>query len=75
MLGSASFLSFISIFFSRNVPEHDRIVRLIGSVIDYTYGGGTTPAVLIVMERMQRDFYTAIKTGLDWMSRYEKNDG
>ena len=40
-----------------------------GSVIDYTYGGGTTPAVLIVMDRLQRDFYTAIKTGFDWMDR------
>ena len=54
----------------RNVPEHDRLVGLQGSVIDYMYGGGTTPAVLIVMERMHRDFYTAIKTGFDWMNRY-----
>lgn len=53
------------------MPEHDRIVLLKGSVIDYTYGGGTTPAVLIIMERMQRDFYTAIKTGLDWMARLQ----
>ena len=54
----------------RNVPEHDRLEGLQGSVIDYMYGGGTTPAVLIVMERMHRDFYTAIKTGFDWMNRY-----
>ena len=53
----------------RNVPEHDRIVALRGSVIDYTYGGGTTPAVLIIMDRMQKDFYTGIKTGLGWLER------
>lgn len=33
------------------VPLHDRIVSLIGSVIDHSYGGGTSPAVLLVMER------------------------
>ena len=33
------------------VPEHDRIVTLIGSVIDYSYGGGSSPAVLLIMER------------------------
>lgn len=54
----------------RNVPEHDRVIGLRGSVIDYSYGGGTTPAVLIIMERMSRDFYTAIKSGFGWMSRY-----
>ena len=58
---------FLGLF--RNVPEHDRIVALRGSVIDYTYGGGTTPAVLIIMEKMARDFYTAIKANLGWMER------
>ena len=54
----------------RNVPEHDRIVALRGSVIDYQYGGGSSPAVLLVMDRLQRDLYAAIKTGLDWLARY-----
>ena len=54
---------------SRNVPDHDRIVALRGSVIDYSYGGGTSPAVLLVMDRLQRDLYSAIKTGMDWASR------
>ena len=35
----------------RMVPPHDRIVSLIGSVIDHSYGGGASPAVLLVMER------------------------
>ena len=55
----------------RNVPEHDRLVALRGSVIDYQYGGGSSPAVLLVMDRLQRDLYAAIKTGLDWLARYE----
>ena len=54
---------------SRNIPDHDRIVMLRGSVIDYMYGGGTSPAVLLVMDRLQRDLYTAIKQGIDWISR------
>ena len=55
--------------FSRHIPEHDRVVGLNGSVIDYSYGGGSTPAVLLVMTRMQRDLHTAIKQQLDWLSR------
>ena len=40
-------------------------------MIDYQYGGGSSPAVLLVMDRLQRDLYAAIKTGLDWLARYE----
>jgi len=60
----------ITVMCFRNIPEHERVVMLRGSVIDYTYGGGTTPAVLLVMDRLQRDLYTAIKQNLDWVSRY-----
>lgn len=56
-------------FSFRNIPDHDRIVMLRGSVIDYMYGGGTSPAVLLVMDRLQRDLHTAIRQGLDWISR------
>ena len=38
--------------------------------MDYTYGGGTTPAVLLVMDRLQRDLYMAIKQHLDWVGRW-----
>ena len=51
------------------MPEHKRIVALRGSVIDYTYGGGSSPAVLLIMDRLYRDFYTGIKVGMDWCSR------
>ncbi|KAK0063245.1 dual serine/threonine and tyrosine protein kinase [Biomphalaria pfeifferi] len=61
----------LEFFYTKNIAEHDRIVMLRGSVIDYNYGGGTSPAVLLVMERLQRDLYTAIKQGLDWISRLQ----
>lgn len=54
---------------NRNIPEHKRIVALRGSVIDYMYGGGISPAVLLIMDRLQKDLYTAIKMGLDWYNR------
>ena len=60
---------FFKINCCRMVPEHDRIVSLIGSVIDYSYGGGTSPAVLLVMERLNRDLHTALKMSLTWPKR------
>ncbi|KAK3104050.1 hypothetical protein FSP39_024020 [Pinctada imbricata] len=59
----------LEFYYTRNIPEHDRIVVLRGSVIDYMYGGGTTPAVLLIMDRLQKDLYAAIKTGLEWNAR------
>ena len=32
-----------------------------GSVIDYSYGGGSSIAVLLIMERLHRDLYTGLK--------------
>ncbi|KAH8022101.1 hypothetical protein HPB51_021824 [Rhipicephalus microplus] len=56
-------------FYTRSVPDHDRIVQIRGSVIDHNYAGGTTPAVLLVMDRMQKDLYTALRAGLSWPAR------
>lgn len=42
-------------------------MKLRGSVIDYTYGGGT--AVLLIMERMTRDLYCGLRGGLTWIKR------
>ncbi|XP_053377441.1 dual serine/threonine and tyrosine protein kinase-like isoform X2 [Mercenaria mercenaria] len=58
----------LEFFYTKNIPDHDRVVRLHGSIIDYTYGGGTTPAVLLIMDRLQRDLHTAIEQRLDWVS-------
>ena len=55
----------------RNVPEHERVVALRGSVIDYHYGGGSSPAVLLIMDRLQRDLYAALKAKLDWVLRLQ----
>ena len=55
----------------RTLPRHERVVSLVGSVIDYTYGGGSSPAVLLVMDRLQRDLYQGIKAGLSFRSRIQ----
>lgn len=54
----------------RSIPEHDRIVRVRGSVIDHSYAGGI-PAVLIIMDKLNRDLYCAIKMGLPWLTRLQ----
>ncbi|XP_013412982.1 dual serine/threonine and tyrosine protein kinase [Lingula anatina] len=61
----------LEFFYTKNVPEHPRVAGLRGSVIDYSYGGGSSPAVYLIMDRMHRDLYAAIKTGLDWQSRLQ----
>ena len=65
------FLFCFLLFVFRSVPEHDRIVALRGSVIDHSYGQGETPAVLLIMDRLTRDLYSAIKHGLDWLVRLQ----
>lgn len=49
-------------------------MALRGSVIDHTYGQGETPAVLLIMDRLTRDLYSAIKHGLDWLVRLQVRD-
>lgn len=58
-------------YYTRCIPEHERIVSIVGSVIDLSYGTGSTPAVLLIMQRLNRDLYSAIKAGLDWISRLQ----
>ena len=38
-----------------------------GSVIDHTYGGGSSIAVLLIMERLHRDLYTGLKVTISTM--------
>ncbi|XP_030756572.1 dual serine/threonine and tyrosine protein kinase-like isoform X2 [Sitophilus oryzae] len=56
-------------YYTRTILEHPRIVKLRGSVIDYSYGGGSSPAVLLIMERMIRDLYCGLRNGLSWQTR------
>uniref|UniRef100_T1JM86 Dual serine/threonine and tyrosine protein kinase n=1 Tax=Strigamia maritima TaxID=126957 RepID=T1JM86_STRMM len=58
-------------YYTRSVPPHSHVVTIRGSVIDYSYGGGTSPAVLLIMERFQKDLHTAIKSGLNWLNRLQ----
>ena len=55
------------------MPEHDRIVALRGSIIDYAYSNSYGPAVLLIMDRLKYDLYTAIERKLKWLSRYSKD--
>ena len=55
-----------------NIPEHDRIVSLRGSIIDYSYGSGSSssPAVLLIMDRYKCDLYAAIERRMNRLARY-----
>lgn len=68
---SLQFLHVCKIF-RRSLPRHDRIVGLLGSVIDYSYaGGGCCPAVLLVMTRLTRDLHHGLKNGLSFSTRLQ----
>ncbi|KAL8563788.1 hypothetical protein ACOMHN_058302 [Nucella lapillus] len=61
----------LEFFYTKTIPEHPRVVMVRGSVIDYKYGGGMSPAVLLVMDRLQRDLHTAIMQNLGWCQRLQ----
>ncbi|XP_044301757.1 dual serine/threonine and tyrosine protein kinase isoform X2 [Varanus komodoensis] len=57
--------------YMRSLPKHERLVDLHGSVIDYGYGGGSSIAVLLIMEQLHRDLYTGLKAGLTLETRLQ----
>ncbi|XP_017271450.1 dual serine/threonine and tyrosine protein kinase [Kryptolebias marmoratus] len=57
--------------YTRSLPRHERLVDLHGSVIDHTYGDGSSIAVLLIMERLHRDLYTGLKAGLTLKERLQ----
>ncbi|VDP50537.1 unnamed protein product [Soboliphyme baturini] len=61
----------LELFYTLNLPSFDHVVRIHGVVIDHKYGDGLSefPSVLIVMERMNRDLYAALKKGLKFHVR------
>ncbi|XP_020708793.2 dual serine/threonine and tyrosine protein kinase-like isoform X2 [Athalia rosae] len=58
---------------TRSIPDHKRIVKLRGSVVDDSYGGGCglSAAVLLVTDRLSRDLYCGIRAGLTWLERIQ----
>lgn len=57
--------------YMRSLPKHERLVDLHGSVIDYSYGGGSSIAVLLITERLHRDLYAGLKSGLSLDTRLQ----
>ncbi|KAK2906493.1 hypothetical protein Q8A67_005478 [Cirrhinus molitorella] len=57
--------------YTRSLPKHERLVNLHGSVIDHSYSGGSSIAVLLIMERLHRDLYTGLKAGLSLKERLQ----
>ncbi|XP_041092002.1 dual serine/threonine and tyrosine protein kinase-like isoform X3 [Polyodon spathula] len=57
--------------YTRSLPKHERLVDLHGSVIDHSYGGGSSIAVLLIMQRLHRDLYTGLKAGLTLKERLQ----
>ncbi|XP_043670902.1 dual serine/threonine and tyrosine protein kinase-like isoform X2 [Vespula pensylvanica] len=60
-------------YYTRSIPDHKRIVKLRGSVIDQTYGSGygLGTAVLLITDRLSRDLYCGIRAGLSWLERMQ----
>ncbi|XP_015428643.1 PREDICTED: dual serine/threonine and tyrosine protein kinase-like [Dufourea novaeangliae] len=60
-------------YYTRSIPDHKRIVKLRGSVIDQSYGGGfgLGSAVLLISDRLSRDLYCGIRAGLSWLERIQ----
>lgn len=60
-------------YYTRSIPDHKRIVKLRGSVIDLSYDGGfgLGSAVLLISDRLSRDLYCGIRAGLSWLERIQ----
>ncbi|KAL6429743.1 hypothetical protein ACFW04_007564 [Cataglyphis niger] len=63
----------MEVYYTRSIPDHKRIVKLRGSVIDQSYGGGfgLGAAVLLITDRLSRDLYCGIHAGLTWLERIQ----
>ena len=56
---------------NRTLPRNDRVVNLIGALIDDDYSNGSSAVVLFIMPRYPRDLHAALKVGLDFGSRMQ----
>ncbi|XP_038219183.1 dual serine/threonine and tyrosine protein kinase-like [Zerene cesonia] len=58
-------------FYTRSIPPHPRIVRLLGSLVQRggAGGAGEGPSVVLVSERWARDLHAAVRAGLSFAQR------
>ncbi|XP_069362798.1 dual serine/threonine and tyrosine protein kinase-like isoform X2 [Maniola hyperantus] len=55
-------------FYTRSIPAHPRIVRLLGSLVQRG-NNGSAPGVLLVSQRYSRDLHAAVRAGLSFPMR------
>ena len=55
----------------RTLPKNDRVINLVGALIDDDYSNGSNAMVLFIMPRYPRDLHAALKVGLDFGSRMQ----
>lgn len=51
----------LSLCFYRTLPKNDRVVNLVGALIDDDYTSGSNAVVLFIMPRFPRDLHAALK--------------
>ncbi|CAK1546585.1 unnamed protein product [Leptosia nina] len=59
-------------FYTRSIPPHPRIVRLLGSLVQRSGsgpGGASGVGVILVSQRWSRDLHTAVRAGLNFAQR------
>ncbi|XP_025163734.1 dual serine/threonine and tyrosine protein kinase isoform X2 [Harpegnathos saltator] len=62
----------MEVYYTRSIPDHKRIVKLRGSIIDLSYGGGFgSGAVLLITDRLSRDLYCGLRASLSWLERIQ----
>ena len=59
------------VLFCRTLPRNERVVNLIGALIDDDYSNGSSAVVLFIMPRYPRDLHSALKVGLDFGTRMQ----
>ena len=55
----------------RTLPKNNRVVNLVGALIDDDYSNGSNAVVLFIVPRYPRDLHAALKVGLDFSSRMQ----
>ncbi len=53
------------------VPKNDRVVNLVGALIEDDYSSSSQVVVLFIMHRYPRDLHAALKLGLDFGTRMQ----